>query len=118
MAISLLSNPWYHFSPTATPSLASQSPFGDPVIQSVHLVDMRGQRSKSPVFFFNWTQMRFWAAKNKREGEDYVFLSSPADHPTMVARNAMLDSKSESVVLPLVDKTVQTVDSAVASRCI
>lgn len=43
----------------------------------------------------------------------YVFLSSRAGLPTVVARNTMLDSKSETVVLPLVARIVQTVDDAV-----
>lgn len=42
-----------------------------------------------------------------------MFLSSLAGLPTVVARNTMLDSKSDSVVLPLVARIVQTVDDAV-----
>lgn len=40
-------------------------------------------------------------------------LLSDQGLPTVVARNTMLDSKSESVVLPLVARIVQTVDAAV-----
>ena len=40
-------------------------------------------------------------------------LSSITGLPTVVARNTMLDSKSESVVLPLVARIVQTVDATV-----
>lgn len=42
-----------------------------------------------------------------------MFLSFHAGLPTVVARNTLLDSKSESVVLPLVARSVQTVDDAV-----
>ncbi|KAL1329623.1 hypothetical protein HN51_046798 [Arachis hypogaea] len=40
-------------------------------------------------------------------------LLSDKGLPTVVARNTMLDSKSESVVLPLVARIVQTIDAAV-----
>ncbi|KAI9080245.1 hypothetical protein K1719_037639 [Acacia pycnantha] len=40
-------------------------------------------------------------------------LLSDQGLPTVVARNTMLDSKSESVVLPLIARIVQTVDDAV-----
>ena len=41
-----------------------------------------------------------------------MFLSSLIGLPTIVARNTMMDSRSDSVVLPLVARNVQTSDAA------
>lgn len=42
----------------------------------------------------------------------HVFLLSVTGLPAIVARNTMIDSKSESVILPLVAKNVQTANAA------